>query len=565
MPARKLLRILIGLRVRPPAADSSAAAEDLLREVEGRAGGPEGLRLAWNLPLHPWEGGISALAAKIKARVKSGADTLLLMGYGGAPHPLLRAEELDKEIAWCRRNPWGAGARGLFGQEARHLLPAAADLLRERQEEVYSRHGVASLGLAVPAQRALKLFGPKGSYRFLAEPTRPERAVLYHALLLPAAPEQARALAASLPEALSPGQEPLFLLFDLAGPTPPHPGLGPLLDALGARYELDFLGLEEALSLGSASGAEASPRALDAQELTGPASMEAACLADAARSRARRRNDADIRTALTAWGPQAAKASRLGSRARERVPAEDAGSTLVAAMGGLVALDGPGYTANFADGRFAGFQRKGRQLLAGQVAASFLTAGGRRCPFTLESAFSFEREDSSGLRTVLKSTLPNIADRVELVTHAYFPDRQKRLRLEMVLRFPALPPALQLEGLAPLELPLFRLARGERVQVTAELSEHARHAQTFPGEEEEALLYGTLFRFTREPGGPTVTLAPGSPAAAGVLPLPLRVARSHREHLFLVNPYGSYTPVPASAYGGRTLRFALLLGLELDG
>ena len=70
----------------------------------------------------------------------------------GRPHPLLAAEELEKELAWCRRNPWGAGAKALLGQDPRHLLPLAADLARERLDGVYGRHGFESVGLAEPLE-----------------------------------------------------------------------------------------------------------------------------------------------------------------------------------------------------------------------------------------------------------------------------------------------------------------------------------------------------------------------------------------------------------------------------
>lgn len=228
MPGKKPLRLLIGVRLRDPAAES-AAAEALLREAEALgAATPSGeppqepfrLPLAWNLALQPLEQGSAALTARIKARVKAGTDTLLLMGYSGAPHPLLRAEELEKELAWCRRNPWGAASRGLLGQEARHLLPTAADPLRERLEGAYSRQGIASVGLTLTGPRALQRFARKGSYRFLAggpepggEPTAPKPTLFYHALLLPAAARPPRP--SSLVEMLAPGPEPLFLLLGL--------------------------------------------------------------------------------------------------------------------------------------------------------------------------------------------------------------------------------------------------------------------------------------------------------------------------------------------------------------
>jgi hypothetical protein len=290
-------------------------------------------------------------------------------------------------------------------------------------------------------------------------------------------------------------------------------------------------------------------------ELTGPRVLEAAARAESARARGRRRTESDIRAALTAWEPQPA------ARAGRRAPAGEADTaTLVASMSGLVTLDGPGYAVSFADGRFAGLLRQGRQLLAGQPAESYLVVGGKRVALWTESAFSFERDDSSGLRSVLKGSLPS--GEAELVTQAFFPAREKHLQLDCVLRLPDLPPGLELEAVAPLELPLFRFARGDYVEVTAELSQRTVHSRAFPALEGEALLYGTRFRLARDPGAPRLTLAPGPPAASGLLALPVRVVRVRREFLFLVSPFGSCASASAAAWSGKTLRFSLRIGLE---
>ena len=180
---------------------------------------------------------------EIKTRVRSHSDSLLLMGYSGSPHPLLASAELERELDWCRRSPWGSGAKALLGQEPRHLLPVCPDLLRESVEGVYGRHGFESVGVAVR-------FTARGGDAFRFPAARAGQAVLYPAWVLPAdggtRPIGRLEAPVILAAAATAGRQPLFLL--LEPEAKPGPLLAPLLQALAARFEPRFLTLEEALA-----------------------------------------------------------------------------------------------------------------------------------------------------------------------------------------------------------------------------------------------------------------------------------------------------------------------------
>ena len=563
MSRKKPLRLLLGLRLRDPGSpEVCRAALAALAEAEGL---DSPLPLHWNLPLAPLAASGSRaaaeLGARIKERVKAQADTVLPAGFRGAPHPLLQAEELDRELAWCRRNPWFPGAKSLLGQDPAHLLPLVPDLLREQAAGVYSRRGLVSVGVALPLEQALcRLFPKRGRYRFLFART-PGRAAVYACLIPPPGIDLARL--ARLPDALEVGQQPLFLLLEL-GEKASGPRLAPLLQTLAARYQLQPLSLarDPLFPAGEAAGEPPYDpaellSALNPQELNSPQVLEGMERAAALRGRRRRRSDADLRSVLEAM----AGAPRPAARNRERArPSSE--QVLIASMAGLVSLDGPRFAATFEDGRFTGLRQDGTQILAGQPARSYLVLKGKIRELQTESAFSFERDPESGLRSVLKARLAGTDGEIRLQADAYFRDRELELEMDFSLSFPVFAPETTLEQLAPFELVLFVLGRQEQAQISCELGDGLVHRQALAAEPACRLLYGTRFLLSSLPaGGPALTLAVGG-AGTGPLVLPLRVHRERGRCLLMANPFGSYSPVPAEAYSGRTERFSLRIGLQ---
>jgi len=227
-------------------------------------------------------------------------------------------------------------------------------------------------------------------------------------------------------------------------------------------------------------------------------------------------------------------------------------------MSGLVALQGDGLAATFADGRLSGLQRAETLVLGAGPADSYLIAGGRFLPLESESAFSFEQGQDSGLRSVLKTGLDG--GEVELVIQACFREGREDLELDFRLRFPELSPALSLQAVVPLELPVFALAPGERATVSGELLGGGSVATTLEAEEGEKLFTGSRLRLRKAGGGPALVFSPGAPS--GVLVLGVRVIRFRRGLHLLASPFGARFNAPARLYSGQTLSFSLRLGLE---
>jgi hypothetical protein len=357
--------------------------------------------------------------------------------------------------------------------------------------------------------------------------------------------------------------QPLFLLFEIGGQPAGGLQLRSLREALEARFDLRFLSLARDPLFPAEAAAAAPPydpaallTALDPLELNGPPLLEGAERAAALRARRRRKGEAEVRAVLNSL----AGAPRSAGRSRERAR-RSTEQVLIASMAGVVSLEGPLFAATFTDGRFSGLQRGGTQLLAGLPAKSYLTIRGKPQQLQTESAFSFEREPESGLRTVLKARLAGTDQDTRLLIDAFFRDGENDLELDFTLSLPAFTAGTVLEELAPTELVLFALGRGEQAQVTAELGDGQVHTEILAAEPVQRLLYGTRFQLSRGPNrGPAVTLSAG-PAGAGPLVLPLRLLPARGRFLLLANPFGSYHAAPAAAFSGRTERFSLRVGL----
>jgi hypothetical protein len=227
-------------------------------------------------------------------------------------------------------------------------------------------------------------------------------------------------------------------------------------------------------------------------------------------------------------------------------------------MSGLVALQGDGLEATFADGRLSGLQRAKAWTLGAGPADSYLIAGGRRLRLESDSAFSFEQGQDSGLRSVLKAALDG--GEVELVIQACFREGQEDLQLDLRLRFPELSPRLCLQGVVPLELPVFALGHRERVSVDGQLLGGGSVQATLEAEEGERLFTGSRLALRKAGGGPALIFSSGSPS--GVVVLAVRVIRFRRGLHLLASPFGARFAAPAGLYSGRTLSFSLRLGLE---
>ena len=126
-------------------------------------------KVHWNLPALPAETPARRKASIVKtllSRIESRGDTVTAMGYSGSPHCLLSLDELDRELSWGLKNPWGTGISDLMGLRPTILVPRVADLGRSAAWELYSEHGFRLVGV-FPEVRDRLPEAPAGCLWFL--------------------------------------------------------------------------------------------------------------------------------------------------------------------------------------------------------------------------------------------------------------------------------------------------------------------------------------------------------------------------------------------------------------
>src|SRR5271157_5998484 len=107
-------------------------------------------RVHWNLPALPPEMPARKRAAALKplrSRIETRGDAVTSLGFAGAVHPLLNIDELEREVSWGLKNPWGTGITDVLGIRPTILIPRVADLMRPGAWKLYRDQGFRSIGV----------------------------------------------------------------------------------------------------------------------------------------------------------------------------------------------------------------------------------------------------------------------------------------------------------------------------------------------------------------------------------------------------------------------------------
>jgi hypothetical protein len=495
-------------------------------------------KVHWNLPAFPADSQArkrASLVRALRSRVEGTGDVLVSMGFAGACHPLLNLDELDKELSWGVKNPWGTGVADLFGVRPRILVPRVPDLARKDAWSLYAAHGFPLVGVSEAPGGAGRT-AEAGCFRF----TRLSVAS--------AGPADTRLVRRRLA-----GAGDVFLMLDLTG-----------LDALGPLERM----LEELVGplLGKGEGA-LSLLAEPAEDGAGPqpggptdwspipipvlrTRIEAAA-GYARRKRKKTEEYQDLLFLLAQGGQRDTPAGRDAQ-------CNQNGLRLVAHMLGDVALAGNGFDVRLSGGRFCGITRHGAALLPSRPAVSYIRCGGRMMPFRTLSSFSFESEEGTGLREELGLEGGTGAS---LSIEYSFCDDSPLLSIIAEATWPQLPGTRMVEECAPLAIALASVAKGATVTVEARAPDESVSSAVLSENGGAVLLPGSNHRVRRDDGGwIVVRFAPREGRKWG-LPS-FRVTRAGGQRTLWMNPFGSYSPMPSATLSGRKETFSILLGLE---
>jgi hypothetical protein len=497
----------------------------------------------WNLPAFPADSQArkrASLVRQLRSRVEGSGDRLTSMGFAGACHPLLNLDELEKELSWGLKNPWGTGVADLFGVRPRILVPRVPDLARKDAWSLYAAHGFPLVGISEAS----------GGYR------RGEETGYFRFTRIPVASTGNGDPAFRSARRRFAGSDDMFLMLDLSGLTGQgrletvlDQLAGPLLDRDGGSLSL----LEEPpLSTGQGAGPLPGCRS-DWSPIPVPVlrtRIEAAA-GYARRKRKKTEEYQDLLFLLARGGTPGGQAGREKQCAQNEL-------RLVAHMLGDVALTGKDFDVRLSGGRFCGITRRGIPLLPVRPAVSYIRAGGRMMPFRTLSSFSFESEEGTGLREEL-----GLEDGKgsSLSIEYSFCDDSPLLSVTAEATWPQIPGSRVVEEYAPLAIALSSVARGATVLVEAKAPDESLSSAVLSENGGGVLLPGSHHRIRRDDGGwIVVRFAPREGRKWG-LPS-FRVARSGGRRFLEMNPFGSYAPMPSAALSGRKETFTLLIGLE---
>ena len=496
-------------------------------------------RLHWNLPAFPPDGQLRKRASLVKAlrsRIEGNGDVVVATGFAGACHPLLNLDELDRELSWGLKNPWGTGITDMLDIRPRVLLPRMPDLLRPEAWNQYRAHGFTQVGIAGNFRPAVRSEG------------------IFPCVVLPVG--AAGSASRGLRRLISSGED-LFLVMDLsgsAGPGPLEQGIDDCAAALLAPGGQTLSLIDDPAPAVPALPPQLSECRPDWSAFPAPV-LRAKLAATAAIARKKKKKSEEYRELLSLLAPGDAvmtaldtQEKQMGNRAR-----------LVAHMLGEVALTGADYDVRLTGGRFCGISRRGNDILPRRPAASYLLVDGATRRYRTVSSFSFEGENGTGLREELALE----GDEGATLSIEYsFRDDSPLLSVSAEILHPQLPGSVTVQEYAPLAITLAEVPRGGKVEVEASAPDESTFASVISEDRGWVLIPGAAHRIRGAGGGwISIRFAPRDGRRWG-LPF-FRIVHARGGRFLLMNPFGSYAPVPAAALRGRHEHFSLFLGLEI--
>jgi hypothetical protein len=522
------LNIAIGLQWTGPVTDG------FRRSIESSLAAFAKTPLVWVIPAFPYlekkPAVLDQLLTEIKTRILTLGDQVIPAGYAGAPHALLTAAEIARELEWSRKNPWGSGVIDVFKKKTDIILPPAADFSRKTARELYTAAGFRWIGVPVPEAA--------GAYRF-AGPAQAGGIVPYHYFPVSrsAGLKPGRLIASFLPRDL----DNLFLL---ARPGDPEelPLLLALIGELSKRRGVRFSFDDMFGTIGAA--ARTGPIAPTAAALEAADTPIARFLREkAARLRFKdsgRQHDLREILVLTAGGKEETEKVLKGLEPRT-VPRE--GTAYTANMPGEILLPGNTFDAHFKAGRLSALRGNGDSFLPAPGSRAFITRAGKELPLVFDRIFSFEKNELRGLEAFV--LFPG-REREHFFTLRYaFAGDLPWLIVSGEMRRSIADGGDALEAAAPLEIPLAESTVGERLTIRSDYPDGDYSLTELSGDGGTVRLTGSVFSLPSR--GRHLVFGFVTHKSSPIHLLSLRTVRNKNTWTVWLNPFGAYGQDPARA------------------
>lgn len=534
--------------------------------------------LYWNFPTAPVLEKQSRKTAKlmeaIRKRVGTAQDRIVPCGFSAAAHPLLLPEELQRELSWCYRNPWFPALKNLFDARPEAIVPVHPDLYSEAAENAYSRQGFNVIGIPIPLYR---LRPPQGKNRWtelraLAASDFSIRGAASDAILRPIAllrPEEVTAEGINTVLSACGREDALYLMVDLSDGIPSGDSAGSevaqrLLRLLSRHRRTEFHPF-------SVEPRNPAPTPIDSVELMKFVEPVGRCpergtwdRVETLRNRKRKSNlqMRDLLQTLSAAAPSAA----IPAPDRTKNRGTDTIEITSISMAGSVTLIGVGLQATFSRGRLSNLIDHGRKALPGRPGRSVFTFSNKRELLRTDSAFSFDREGQTGLRSILSRRLDKGQKSVQIILDYYFADEHSGLALDITASYPTLAPGIVSES-TPLELCLCSFTEDNRPRLEVETPDRDPYRHSVASGPGVFVLSGKRFRLQQNNFVVDLQVSPRQKSRVGQIEFRAEKQRfmprgsaaigrpypRGRRYLLWANLGGSYLPQPATNLSARRL------------
>ena len=456
----------------------AGAVRELTSRPEFREGG-----ITWSFPARWLERSDAPLGPAldaVRARVSSGVDALAPCGYSGCHHGALLAGELERELGWAIKNPWGSGLRPSFANRPSILFSTRIDLAREQALERYT----STVDIFI-----------SGVQR--ASASRLDDLLIYHdrlahrmsAVSVGRTPVRQRTVTRRRLSTILRAREAVVAVLipveSAADRSGVHEFLA-LLDQLRRRRTLRLSAIDEPLIL----QCDVDHHAVPEIEPAGPQhlSLDAERAArGAGRLRAGRATIEATRSLLVSL------ADARGGAAGQRETPTTHPREYIASMMGDAFISDDSMTVSFEGGNLRGISDDEGALLLNEATAGWVETERKRHIFTISSAFSYEAEQCRGLSTMATAT--GMAGSTAVRMDASFVEGYPWFVLDIRVDTP--PPGPAIKSLTPLVVGLTDCHSGQCVEIeTLYPDGEVGHTFLEGGRREKTVtVWGALFRF----------------------------------------------------------------------
>ena len=532
----------------------------------------EKIPIHWQFPVaalkQPKSTRVDRSVPMLRGRIASGSDMLMPLGFSGAPHSLLLAEDIWTELHWALRNPWKCGLENIFDKNPVALFPDRPDWLRESARSVYENYR----GLLI-----LPFFPQNQHPPFCLVREGPSKTGILGLITIDVTSITA---GLQLPKKRSSlYRDGCILQVEFSHLTQTEK-IKSQLDSLTALLEtnpaLDYFSMNGALNGNSwdwttFEGETGSPPfniIPEKQALQSQGAYKRSEINISANNL--RKNRYQFRELGTISGTfkrlisignlRSAAVEPAGFSEKKKSPP---GYEPISDMTGTITLEEETVKAHFSEGSLVGLSHGEHSVLTGLPGASYLQWEDQRRSYTPIGAFSFEQEQIRGLRVQLTFD-GDVADNSGAgVIDYFFISDCPFLFISAYFDWPDVTPHTGvIRRYAPLEIPLYRLTELHPLTVTGRYPDGERYRAVPETGHGASDLPGSVFLFRER--SEELLLAFPEFKSTPVTILPVEIRKMKKNSILYANPYGCYSPILSKALKGYSIHFNMLLGCGRD-